>query len=348
MIALLWLLFSSALVATSSTKAVVTKTDQDVPGNVTVYAIDLAAGTSKAIASVVKDWTAVSGAAVCGGVYYAVFTQFTSMSYGLLHVDLTSTSPEIGVLPTNSLFHKIICDPQSPKSLLGIGSDSALVADEKTRTLKPRAGASFHLKRYNVAAQNETLVATFPAKDMNWGGQDGIFSFKADGSEAWAAWPADNCPDCPNSKKGGHLHVMDTTNGNIKKSVGITGGSLFSKANPYFVVPDAMRGVFDPGNDKKIFWADLTFHGDALAWKKAQPAAELWSSSMPQVNCQGNLLVPHENGHIGAQTIFLVNPKDGSHVAEFDTSKIKTQGSPVFGAVACDASTYEETAKVLV
>jgi hypothetical protein len=349
MTALSWLLAFSALAVASSTKAVVTKTDQTVPGNVTVYAIDLEAGTSKAIASLAKDWTASSGAAVCGGVYYAVFTDFAAMAYGLVSVDLNRASPELKVLSTNSLFHKIACDPQMPTSLLAIGSDSAVLVDEKKRTLQPGNGASFHLKRYKpFPIASETYVATFPAKDVQWAGQDGIFAFKADGSEVWASWPADSCPDCASHKSGGHLHVMDTTNGNIKKSAKIDGGSLFSKANPYFLLPDAMRGVFDPGHAKDIFWADLTFSGNALTWKKAQPADELWSNSQPKESCQGNLLAPQVTG-FSATTIFLVNPKDGSHIAAFDTSQIKTEGSPIFGAVACDETTYHsKSAQVMV
>jgi len=192
------------------------------------------------------------------------------MSYGILSVDLSSASPKIGVLPTNSLFHQVTCDPQSEKKLLGVASDSALIADNETKTLKASAGASFHLKRYDTLAQNETYVGTFPQQDVKWSGSDGLFSFKADGSEVWASWPGDACPDCPKSKKGGHLHVMDTTGGSIKKSVKISAGPLFNGANPYFLVPDAMRGVFDPGNAANLFWADLSFQGNSLTWKKAQ------------------------------------------------------------------------------
>lgn len=200
-----------------------------------------------------------------------------------------------------------------------------------------RREVNIHLKRYNVATQSESYVATFPAKDTNWAGQDGIFSFKAASSELWASWPADGCPDCSGSKKGGHLHVMDTSDGSIKTSVKIEGGGLFTRANPYFLVPDAMRGVFDPGSATGIFWGDLTLEGSALSWKKSQSAEGLWSSSEPQENCKGNLLVPvHASGVIGASTISVVNPKDGSHVTDFDTSKIKTDGKPVFAALACN------------
>jgi len=350
MIQVSWLLAFSLLGITSATKAVLTKTDQQVPGNVTVFSIDLEAGTSKAIASLEKDWTVLSGGVVCGGVYYAAFTHFVTMSCGLLSVDLKSASPEITVLSTNSLWHQLSCDPQSPKSVLGVASDSAMVVDKKANRLQPGNGASFHLKRYTAfPVANETYVATFPAKEVVWGGQDGIFSFKADGSEVWASWPADGCPDCSPHKGGGHLHVMDTTTGSIKKSVKIH-SSLLTKTNPYFLVPDAMRGVFDPGRPEGLFWADLTLTDDALTWKKAEAAADMWSSSQPKENCHGNLLAPQEHDGMGATTILLINPKDGSQLATFDPSTIKAQGSPVYGAAACDETTYAgaSSAQVMV
>ena len=39
------------------------------------------------------------------------------------------------------------------------------------------------MKRYNVKTGNETVVGTFPAKDVKWAGYDSIFQFKADASE---------------------------------------------------------------------------------------------------------------------------------------------------------------------
>merc|ERR1712217_144002 len=143
---------------------------------------------------------------------------------------------------------------------------------------------------------------------------------------------------------GGHLHVMDTSDGSIKTSVKIEGGGLFTKANPYFLVPDAMRGVFDPGSAASgIFWGDLSLKGSAPSWKKSQSAEGLWSSSEPQENCNGNLLVPvRASGVIGASTISVVNPKDGSHVSDLDPSTIKTDGKPIFAALACNEGTLAD------
>ena len=78
--------------------------------------------------------------------------------------------------------------------------------------------APFHLKSYDPATQTEAVVGTFPANEVVWGGYDGIFSFTQDGAEVWAAWPADECPFCDddNAKKGGHVHIMDTSSGQIK------------------------------------------------------------------------------------------------------------------------------------
>lgn len=303
---------------------IVTNSPVTSPGAFTFWSLDTETGTSKKIATKTGlEGTSASGAVVCNGHYYAVYTNYGSASFGLLSVDLTAKNSSVDTLTTQSLFHVMACDPRS-HSLLAVASDSG------------SDGASFKLKRFDPSNSNETLIGEFPTGQVKWSGYDTIFAFKEDASEIWASWPEDTCPDCPNAHKGGHLEIMDTSSGKITKSLKYTDGLFKSSATPYFVVPDAMRGVFDYGGSSSLYWADLTIDGDSIKYTKAEQADDLWSSSQPQQACNGEVLAFSKGGAtFGSSSLLVIKPKDGSHVSSFDLTSLKVKDHDT-SAVACD------------
>lgn len=195
------LTFALCAVAASSIKLAFTNNPDTVPGIESVWIVDQN-GNFTFVVGQQKDQPSWSGAAVCDGIYYAVWGDPSTQGYGIASYDLTNK--KVGTAwDTQSLFHQLICDPKNSKALLGSASDfsNAEVGD-----------APFHLKRFDTASQNETTIADFPST-FHWDGHDSIFSFSADGSELWTA---DTHGYKPRSSGGGVLYVMDTATGATK------------------------------------------------------------------------------------------------------------------------------------
>jgi hypothetical protein len=256
--------------------------------------------------------------------------------FGLRALDLASG--EATDLPTSSLFHVIACDPKDSSKLLGTASDF---------TSMPGAAVGdvpFHLKSYDTETKTEATVGTFPASEVKWGGYDGIFSFTQDGTEVWAAWPADECPFCDddNAKKGGHVHIMDTSSGEIKTSTDITFGG--TKGTPYFLLPDEKRGVFATKTgstaDLQLKWADLEVGSKSIkANIGSTDASDLWISSESAQRMCGDHLIAFSKGsvQIGASSAKEILPATGAVVNSIDlrTALDVETDRTFFGAVAC-------------
>lgn len=269
----------------------------------------------------------MSSATFCDGVYFNVWTDYDSMSSYFFSVDTASENPEINDFETESLFHALACDPQHKGSILAVASDAG------------PDGVVFSLKRFDTASHNESHVGSFPSKDgVVWGGMDGIFSFTSDASEVWASWPRDSCPDCANAKKGGHIHIMDTSTGDIKSSSVLKKSGLLQNAGtPYYVDPDHKRGVFDFGNGGfELEWVDLKVSSDSITYEKSKEDANaLWSSSVPLKTCAGvTYATPISNGEV--DTLLGVNVQDGSSIVNIDLKSIvHPKLLSNFGGVAC-------------
>jgi len=308
-------------------KTYTTYSPDKIPGYTDIYEIDTVDGSFKKIASDKTSRTAVSSATMCGGVYYNIWTDFGSHTAHILSVDIAGNATKtIQDFQTYSLFHALACDPNSPKDLIGVASDAG--------SSKP----TFSLKRIQVSDSNESYVGTFPADELIWGGSDSIFSFNKDASEVWAAWPADICPDCSDAKKGGRIHVMDTTTGKIKQSLKLKPSSLIGKkASPYFVVPDANRGVFDTG-DATLFWTDLDIEADEneMTYKTTKASAQaFWASSQPAKVCGDTVLALSQTTVGNIFSVSEVHAEDGSVVSSFDFSKINPPDGYWFSGVVC-------------
>jgi hypothetical protein len=327
----------------SATKIAVTNSPRTIPGYATTWTVDTDTGDYTRTSYAKFDSDALSSAVVCDNTYFAVYTSFATATFGITVVDLSSNSTTPTRFSTQSLFHSLACDPQSPSGLMGVASDSAgapLINDPHSGAAPSGAGASFHLKRLGFDGSNETVVGTFPQDEVVWGGSDTIFAFKRDGSEIWASWPADNCPGCQGAKQGGRLHIMDTSSGAIKTSLQFKKTVLHMFNAPFFMVPDAMRGVFDYGTNgtPDLFWADLTLGSSSIEIKKGAAADHVWDSGQPSQNCGTNIVAGSSpQGVLATDTVYVIDPSDGSTVSQFDltTIPLKLQKTPEFGAVAC-------------
>ena len=260
------------------------------------------------------------------GKYYNIWTDYSDMSAHILWADVDSTKDgnetKINDIQTESLFHALTCDPHSSgHTLLGVASDS---------------GSDFMLKRLELDTVNETVIGQFPEKEVVWGGSDSIFAFNADGSEVWAAWPADHCPDCSGSKKGGRVHVMDTATGTIKQTLKVKNHLLGANGSPYFLIPDQKRGVFDYGN-LELKWIDFEIENGEFTYKTTGDASALWASSMPPKVCNdGNtvLTLPFANAETSTLSAFTIS--DGTSTASIDlTQTFNPKDGPHFGGIAC-------------
>jgi len=289
-------------------------------------------------------WAAV----VCNNVYYTVWGD-PVVGFGMRMLDLTTG--ETNDLPTTSLFHVIACDPKDNSKLLGTASDFTSVPDAYSRHASRQVGvgvgdAPFHLKSYDPATYTETVVGTFPSSEVVWGGYDGIFSFSQDGSEVWAAWPKDECPGCSDAKKGGHVHIMDTSTGQIKTSTDITFSGL-KKGTPYFLLPEAKRGVFwlDSGSSLSLKWADLEIGSSSIKATFTSDATALWAGSASAHMCGSNVLAFEKgSARIGGESIDEISPATGAIVNAvnlINTLDIEGQTSTNLGAVACLTPTSE-------
>jgi len=310
--------------------------------NTTVWSLDTATGDNQMVADTFQARTAWN-AVVCSNHYYS---QWGDPVFGFGITDLDLASGETVDLPTTSLFHTLACDPKDSSKLLGIASDftssQSAYSGHTSRGDAPN-DAPFHLKRYDPATNTETVVGTFPASEVVWGGMDGIFSFSQDGTEVWAAWPKDECPMCSNAKKGGRVHIMDTSSGAIKSSSTI-GFDGLTKGTPYFLLPDAKRGVFitksGSTSSLKLKWADLEVGSSSIkANIGSTDATNLWASSLAPVMC-GDNVIAFEKGsaRIGGAVIHEVSPANGANINSVDliaTLDIEGQTETNLAAVAC-------------
>lgn len=336
-----------SLMASSANSATVLVTNSAMYGgttigwNTTVWSVDTETGNNQMIADTFEARTAWN-AVVCDNHYYSQWGD-PVFGFGIRSLDLTSG--ESVDLPTTSLFHNLACDPKDSSKLLGIASDFTSTQEaysgHDSRELGASVGdAPFHLKSYDPATNTETVVGTFPANEVVWGGYDGIFSFSQDGSEVWAAWPKDECPSCSNAKKGGRVHIMDTSSGAIKSSASISFGG--KKGTPYFLLPDAKRGVFitKTGSSHELTWADLEVSSGSIKAKiGSTDATNLWASSLAPVMCGENLIAWQKGmARVGGQVIDEVSPADGAVIKQVDlvaTLDIEGQTETMLGAVAC-------------
>jgi hypothetical protein len=339
-----------SLLATGAEAASVLVTNSAMSGggaagwNTTVWSVDTVTGSSQLVSDtydIRPTWTGV----VCNNVYYTVWGD-PMAGYGMRALDLASG--ESNDLPTTSLFHVIACDPKDNSKLLGTASDFTATRGLRTTRGDDPNDAPFHLKSYDPATLTETLVGTFPAKEVKWGGLDGIFSFTQDGSEVWAAWPADECPSCSDAKKGGHVHVMDTSTGEIKNSATISYSG--SKGTPYYVFPDAKRGVFLMGTGSKLElkWGDLEVGSNSIKAKiGSTDATALWCSAAAAQTCGDRVLAFEKgNARIGGESIDEISPANGAILNTVDlmsTLDIEGQSETNIGAVACLKPSSEVT-----
>jgi hypothetical protein len=317
----------------SAANIVLTNSAMTVPGNTTIWSLDTTTGSAQLLADHTLNRPA-QAAVVCNNVYYTVWADIMA-GFGLRALDLASG--EATDLPTSSLFHVIACDPKDSSKLLGTASDF---------TSMPGAAVGdvpFHLKSYDTATKTEAIVGIFPASEVKWGGYDGIFSFTQDGTEVWAAWPADECPFCDddNAKKGGHVHIMDTSSGEIKTSTDISFGG--KKGTPYFLLPDEKRGVFATKTGSmavlELKWADLEVGSNSIKAKiGSTDATDLWISSEPAQTMCGDHLISFSKGgvQIGASSAKEILPATGAVINSIDlrTALDVETDRTFFGAVA--------------
>merc|ERR1712025_746698 len=127
---------------------------------------------------------------------------------------------------------------------------------------------------------------------------------------------------------------MDTSSGEIKTSAGISFGG--KKGTPYFLLPDAKRGVFATkgGMDREFVWADLEVGaGSIKANLGSTDASDLWDSSAPVQMC-GDHLIAFSKGSvsIGASVVNEISPGTGSVINSVDLfSALEIPGRPNIG-----------------
>jgi hypothetical protein len=212
-----------------------------VPGEDSVWTVDQH-GNFSFIAGTPKNQPSESGAAVCNGIYYAVWGDPTTAGVGIVAYDLVNKN--MGTKwTTESLFHQLECDPSNEKGVIGAASDFS------------QNDAPFHLKRFDTVSGNETVIGAFP-RDFHWDGLDSIFDFSADGKELWVS-------DTDGFEKGGgKIYVMDTSTGEMKKTYKLKTG-LSKKSSTFYHVmattSDTAIAIMQahPNQDTKLYQTEL-------------------------------------------------------------------------------------------
>lgn len=131
------------------------------------YLVDTDAKTATKVSSKINGaHVEIAGAAVCNGVYYAVWTDVPD--FGLMSVDLSSGATTYH--DTDGLFHAIWCGAgDNSKGLLAIQSSPA---------------PPFSVVTYDLTSNASTTIATFPQNDTS-GGTDTVFSYNQGADEVW-------------------------------------------------------------------------------------------------------------------------------------------------------------------
>lgn len=126
--------------------------------------------------SLTSDYDYVSGAAVCDGAYYAIYTEIETGAIGLARIANFSSSATVSYLAVPSLLHGVWCDPRQPGKLLVVRSDPGSTQ------------AIFHIARYDPATQTSADIAQIPPS-WTWAEDDAVFAFDADAYRVWATGP---------------------------------------------------------------------------------------------------------------------------------------------------------------
>jgi len=207
---------------------------------------------------------------VCGDVYYYSWEEDSVTDgvryFGIRMIDLGSDQSKD--FNTTNLFQVLACDPKHADKLLGIDSFRDL----------QRWQDVYILKSLDLVTQEWAEIGTFPTAD----GPGPSFSFTQDNSEVWAVWP--------NFIVGGHVDIMNTSNGVVKTSDIAFSGKTGS---PYILLPDVKRGIFydEWGEINSLKWADIDVTDGRIEAKiGSTDASRLWQPTWKVVMCGSHLI----------------------------------------------------------
>lgn len=204
---------------------------QIVPGSPALLAYDHSTNKYATVANLptqVSEDEMVDAAVVCGDMFYAVWAE-VPITDGVLGIDMNSGQTKVysngGV--SGQIFHALACGDK-PGSLLALST-----------TPKSGGGLDFQLVSYDFASEATTIVGKFESDSQhptNFAGFDNGFRFTADGKQLYATFP-DN--EFEPKIRGGSLHIMDTSSGEVTQKVSFPGGV----GMPYGIYPNG-KGTF--------------------------------------------------------------------------------------------------------
>uniref|UniRef100_A0A7S1GEU7 Uncharacterized protein n=1 Tax=Bicosoecida sp. CB-2014 TaxID=1486930 RepID=A0A7S1GEU7_9STRA len=262
----------------------------------------------------------VSGAAVCGEFYYALYASPAMGAAGVARVALNDKKGNISYTATDGVPHALACDPTDAthQSLLVMMSQKAA----------PTAGdnlLTFVLYRANTFTSSMTKVAAFPSAAVAaYDGFDSIFSFTEDGGELWA-----NFPDSYNPlPKGGDLLIMNTKTGAVRGPFNYDYGLFGGNDYTYWTHPPAAAGggassfVGVTGSEAEsgansFYFSQLAISGKSVTVTRGADVSDwFWTIGVPVKVCDG----------VG----FAVRP--AQHNPDDDDGSYKTQQFTAFDA----------------
>jgi hypothetical protein len=283
-----------------------------------------------------------SGAAVCGGNYFAVWTDIEQAQFGIAKVAFTA--PNAGAYSQtmfppgepgsfSDVYHKLWCDPADSTKLFVVLSTPG----------QGQARASFSLQHYDIATGNTTKLFDYPDHGT-WAATDDTFDYDPAQGKFWATWVVNKPQGHPFEKlsfidmvqlgpgykvapaqtwsvpgKGGFLYQVFATVG-----AGTEEHQLSATLN---------HGKL-AGDVQGLQWADLVLNDDQSV--KLTPGVTVqdnfYTGGQTIATC-GGLLWSVPEGR-GLSVILGINPASPDKV-EITIDRTKDQSGFWVGAVAC-------------
>jgi len=267
-----------------------------------------------------EELGALSGAVVCGDIYYAVWTDIP-LYYGVFGMNITS-----GELlfkdQTDLLFHTMDC---APGGVVAAATSTA-------------GNGGMYLASYNASSKATKIISEFPS-DLIFGGFDNAFVFSEDGSELWSALPQE--------RGNPVLTIMSTSTGDI------TGQRNFPSSfegTPYVVLPGPFPGdtqgsafIDNLNNVPFLRWSEFAIPENPAADIVITPGddvyADMYSSSQPWAHC-GGIVYSFFEGEVvddffdkaRLSGISAVDSSDGTLLWK---ATLPTLDDKIWGALAC-------------
>ena len=305
-----------------------------VPGTPTLLAYDHDTNKYATVAQLPMEdsvYEIADAAVVCGDKFHAVWTN-VPIADGILSIDLNSGQTKTytnGGVP-GQIFHAFACGDK-PGSLLAL-----------TTTPKSGGGLDFQLVTYDFASETTSIVGKFDSDSQhptNFAGFDQGFHFTADRKQLYATFP-DN--EFEPKIRGGSLHVMDTTSGEVTQKFSFPAGV----GMPYGIYPNGkgtFKGAFMNTPSQKITMCDISLPSDdssaqgsgEASVSNCEAAPWLNSGSAPMPVCQdGNLYTIEHNFSPGmSQKLTAVDLQTGATNFQVDMAMVLP--GTFIGSMAC-------------